>query len=76
LQNRGIASFRGGAWQAAIADASAALAQQPQSAPALYLRGVAKLKNGDSAGGNADMAAATAINARIAGTYAALGVRP
>jgi hypothetical protein len=39
----------------------------------LYGRGIAKLKSGDTDGGNADMAAATAIQPDIANAYARYG---
>jgi TonB family protein len=60
----------------AIAQADMSLAMYAKRAPALYLRGIAKLKAGDAAGGQADVAAAKAIDPKIAQTYAAYGVTP
>jgi tetratricopeptide (TPR) repeat protein len=63
-----------GAFDRAIADYSAALAQKPKDADSLYGRGVAKLKLGDTAGGNADIVAAKALEADIAETYIGYGI--
>ena len=40
------------------------------------MRGLAKLKSGDRAGGNADIAAAAALDPKIAAIYAGYGVKP
>jgi hypothetical protein len=45
----------------------------PRRAGPLYGRGLAKRKNGDQAGGDADIAAARAIRADIADEYAKYG---
>ena len=45
----------------AIADYDAALKLNPKLAASLYGRGLAKLKKGDTGGGNADITAAKAI---------------
>jgi hypothetical protein len=50
----------------ALADFEAALKIDPKSSYALYGRGMTKLKRGDTAGGNADIAAATKLQADIA----------
>jgi hypothetical protein len=47
----------------------------PKSASSFYGRGFAKLKKGDSAGGEADIAAAKAINPAIAEQYAGYGLQ-
>ena len=60
----------------AIVDANSALAANPNLPTTLYVRGLAKLKSGDTAGGNADVAAAKAIDAKIVETYAGYGVSP
>ena len=66
--------FKLGAFDRAIADYGAAIAQNPKDAPSLYGRGVAKLKTGDTAGGNADIAAAKAIEPDIADVCAVYGL--
>jgi hypothetical protein len=60
----------------AIADFDVALVKHPKHAHSLFARGVAKVRNGDQAGGDADIAAAKAIEPRIEEEYARYGVRP
>lgn len=55
---------------------TSALAIDPKHESSLYIRGLARLKTGDVAGGNADIAAAEAIDAKVADTYAGYGVKP
>jgi tetratricopeptide (TPR) repeat protein len=68
----GLLSLRGDVYSMkgdnnrAIADYNASLKARPNVASALYGRGLAKLKNGDVTGGNADIAAVKAIRADIA----------
>jgi tetratricopeptide (TPR) repeat protein len=59
----------------AIDDYSAALQLNPKLASALYGRGLARLKAGDQAGSDADIAAAKAITAGIDDDFARYGVR-
>jgi hypothetical protein len=47
----------------------------PKLAGSLYGRGIAELRNGETAAGSADIAAATAIQANITSHMADLGVR-
>jgi tetratricopeptide (TPR) repeat protein len=74
--NAGALVNRGGAWAAkgmheqAIADFDRALAINSRDALALYNRGLARRQMGDTVGGDADIAAAKAINPAIAGTGA------
>jgi len=64
-----------GQWDSAIDDYSSALRFDPKLASSLYGRGLAKLKKGDTAGGDADIAAAKAIEATIVGDFARYGVQ-
>jgi len=73
LGNRGVALLRTNEVDRAIADWDAALRLSPKFARALYGRGMAKLKKGDETG-NADIAAAVAINADIAKEFAKFGL--
>ncbi|MGH6889910.1 MAG: hypothetical protein ACREHF_12070 [Rhizomicrobium sp.] len=57
-------------------DANAELAANPKLPSSLYVRGLAKLKSGDTAGGNADIAASWAMDAKVADEYAGYGVAP
>ena len=59
----------------ALADYDAALAQNAKDADSLYGRGLAKLRSGDTARGNADLAAAKTIDGGIAETFARYGVK-
>jgi hypothetical protein len=58
----GNAFTRDGEYDRAIQEFDIALKMAPGSAEILYLRGTAKLKHGDTVGGQADMAAAVAID--------------
>jgi len=64
-----------GQWDSAIDDYNEALQFNPNLASSLYGRGLAKLKKGDTTGGNADIAAAKAIEAKIVGDFARYGVQ-
>lgn len=68
--------FRDGSLRQAAADCDAALAISRRAAGARYLRGVIKLRNGDTAGGNADIAEASQENPTIAASFAVIGVGP
>jgi hypothetical protein len=57
-------------------DYDAALRLSPKSALSLFGRGVAKRGRGDIAGGNADIAAAKALEANIARDMAELAIKP
>jgi TPR repeat len=59
----------------AIADYDAALKLRPNLASSLYGRGIGKLRTGNAAEGNADVAAAKAIDAGIASEFAGYGIR-
>jgi tetratricopeptide (TPR) repeat protein len=75
INTRGVVQFKLGAFDRAIADLSAAIAMNPKDAGSLYARGLAKLRSGDTAGGEADIAAAKAIKEDIATVYASYGVK-
>ena len=60
---------------AAIDDFSSALRLDPKLASALYGRGLARIKNGDKAGGDADISAAKTIHAGIDDDFTRYGVR-
>jgi tetratricopeptide (TPR) repeat protein len=73
---RGLAYVKLGKFREAIADFDAALVLIASDPIALFGRGVAKLRSGDEAGGRADIAAATRVNAHIAETVGEYGVAP
>jgi tetratricopeptide (TPR) repeat protein len=74
--NRGYCYFQLGQFKRAIEDYDRAIALTPGSAGVLYMRGIAKLRSDDKSGGNADIAAAVALEPKIAEQYAAAGVKP
>jgi tetratricopeptide (TPR) repeat protein len=76
LDSRGFTYLRLGQLDSAIADFDAALKLNPKLAASLYGRGIAKSRKGDSAGGEDDIAAAKAVKADIAETFAKYGVKP
>jgi tetratricopeptide (TPR) repeat protein len=76
LDSRAFTYLKMRQWDNAIADYDAALRITPTQASSLFGRGVAKLRKGDTAGGNRDLAAAKASQADIAAEMAALGIMP
>ena len=75
LDSRGLVYMRKGDFKSAVADYDAALHTQ-QIPGSLYARGVARLRLGDAARGQADIAAATALDKDIAAKAAKNGVVP
>jgi tetratricopeptide (TPR) repeat protein len=75
LNSRGFTYLRLGKFDEAIADYNAALKSNPKLASALYGRGLAKQKKGDSAGGQVDMATANLVQSDIADEFAGYGVK-
>jgi len=76
IDSRGFAYLRLSRLDEAVADYDEALKLNPKQAGSLYGRGLAKLTKGDRAGGEADIAAAKAIQADIAEEFARYGVTP
>jgi hypothetical protein len=56
-------------------DYDAAIKKDPKKASSLFGRGKARIKNGDTAGGNADLTAAKAVQPDIASEFEDYGVR-
>lgn len=65
-EDRALALYHLGAFERALKELDAALKAAPREPRALYFRGKVRLKSGDGAGGSADIAAALAINPRLA----------
>ena len=76
LDSRGLVHLRRGEYDKAIADYDRGLHLQPRNAWSHYGRGVAKLRKGLTAEGQADLAAATALQADIAEEAKKSGVTP
>ena len=74
LDSRGFVFLKMTHFDAAVSDYDAALQINPKLAFALYGRGLARLKNEDAAG-EADIAAAKALQADIAEEYARYGMQ-
>jgi tetratricopeptide (TPR) repeat protein/predicted aspartyl protease len=76
LNARGLVRLRLGDFDKAISDYDASLQILPKNAWSLYGRGIARLRKHKSAEGEADMSAATAINAPIAKDFNRYGIVP
>ena len=72
--NRGFVHFRLGNYDRAISDLDATLRIRSY-APASYLRGLAKLKTGDTTGGENDIATARNQYSRVEEEYESYGIR-
>ena len=76
LRSRCLVRYRLGDFANAMADCDAALKHNSTMSTSLYVRGLAKKRLGYAELGNADIAAATALDSKIADTYAGYGVKP
>lgn len=76
LDSRAMVYFRLDRFDEARADLDAALKIAPGMPGSLYLRGIVRLRGGDRAGGQADLALARMQSARIDAEYAEFGVTP
>jgi len=73
--NRALAYYNKQDYDHAIADFDQVIRINPQIADMLYGRGMSKLRKGDRANGNADIAAARAMQADVAKAFERYGVR-
>ena len=76
LDSRCFLRFRLGDYANAIADCDAALKIAPKAASTLYVRGLAESRMGYAEMGNVDIAAARALDSKIADAYSGFGVKP
>jgi tetratricopeptide (TPR) repeat protein len=76
LASRGLAELRRGDFDRAIKDYDDAVAARPKTAEYRFARGLAELRAGRQAKGQADIAAATALQKDIAGRFADWGLKP
>jgi tetratricopeptide (TPR) repeat protein len=74
--SRALVRLQRGEFQLAVDDYAESLRTAPKLASSLYGRGLALLRLGQAAAGQADLAAALALNAEIAKSYAAYGLTP
>ena len=70
----GLTYLKMGQFDSAISDYNAALRIEPKLASALYGRGLARLKKGDAAGGNADLTSAKKLEKTVADEFSRYGV--
>ena len=75
LDSRAFVHFRMGNYDKAITDYDRALKIDPDLAPSLYVRGLAKRAIGDRSGGDQDIKAARKLDPTVVKTYAAYGVK-
>jgi len=71
-----LVALRGGHFDEAIKRYDQALALEPKLAPSLYARGIARLRTGDKAHGEADIAAAKALDATSSDELTEAGITP
>lgn len=76
LESRGLVRLRLGDFERSIADYDLVIKEQPKNAWALYGRGLGKIHKGDAAAGQADLAAATGLQPRIADEAKRFGLIP
>lgn len=76
FDSKGFVLLRMGRNADAIATYDSALKLRPDAAPSLYGRGIARLRSGDRSGGEADVAAAKAIDQGVDEVFEVYGVRP
>lgn len=73
-ETRGFIHLKLGDTETALAEYGASLELDPNRPLALYGRGLAKIRKGDKAGGEADRAAARALHAGIDGEFSRYGL--
>lgn len=76
LDSRGFVLLQLGRFDASVASYDAALAENPQLAPSLYGRGLAKSRRCGCADGDADMKAAMLAEPGVARTFTRAGLAP
>jgi predicted aspartyl protease len=74
LDSRGFVLYQMGRYDEALEAYNQALAIEPGLADSLFMRGYTRRKLGDAAAGNADIAAAQAINSDVANTFRDAGI--
>ena len=76
MGNRALVLLRMGRFDEAIKQYGDAIKAQPRDVAALYGRGLAELKKGDKAAGDADIAAAKAITPQAGENFRRMGLEP
>ena len=76
FDSRAFVHYRRGEYGLAVGDASGALSINLKLAPSRYVRGLARLREGNEKDGDADIAAAKKLDPKIADEYVGYGVKP
>lgn len=76
LDSRGLVYLRLGRLGDAVRDYDSALAGNQYMADSLYGRGLAELRLGEKAGGEADLTGAERLDGNVAATFAKMGLTP
>jgi Flp pilus assembly protein TadD len=76
LASRGLVQLRRGEFDRAIKDYDEAVAGRPKTAEYRFARGLAELRAGRQAAGQADIAAATTLQKDVGAHFAAWGLMP
>jgi len=76
LDSLAMIYFRQGRFRDAIGQYSAALTADSSQTASRFMRGVAELRGGDDAAGQADIAAAEASDKTVADRFAGFGIKP
>jgi tetratricopeptide (TPR) repeat protein len=76
MTSRGIVYYRFGQWDNAIGAFDAALRIKPDHHVAIFIRGCAKRRKGNTAEGDADIAAAKAMSSSVADFWGKYGITP
>lgn len=76
MDSKGLVLYQLGRYQDALKTYDKALTIEPDLADSLFMRGHTKYRLGDTAGGDADIAAAKAINTNVQNTFRAVDLTP
>lgn len=71
---RGVISYRGGDYKAALTDFDAAVKSSPKYAQAIFARGLAKKKSGDESGGEKDLGEARGLSGNVEADVKKIGL--
>jgi hypothetical protein len=74
IDSKGFILYQLGRYEDAVDTYNQVLKHSPQKAPSLFIRGLAKQKLGDAAGGAVDIAAAKAIDSNVKMTFDGAGI--
>ncbi|MGZ5936674.1 MAG: tetratricopeptide repeat protein, partial [Rhizomicrobium sp.] len=76
LDSLGFVQFRMGDLTAALASYDTAIASNAKNSSSLFMRGIVKVRLGRKSEGDADIAAAMALDSAVGDTYRRRGISP